>query len=500
MHTYIWVYFGAAYLAVIVTPLVIWLARRIGAVDRPGVRSIHTQPTPRIGGVAIYLASIGAIVSLLFFDNTIGRTFRDVRPQVITLLLSASAVFAIGLIDDLRGLPARFKFLAELLGAGALCVAGVRISDIGFGGGWTLSLGWWLGGPLTLLWIVGITNAVNISDGLDGLAAGVAAIACGVIATFAVYGSTIHTGAAQNNDIMMALFALALLGGLTGFLFFNFNPAKVFMGDCGSLFLGFTIAAASVMCVSKSMALVGLALPALALGIPIFDTLSSMLRRFLERRSLFAPDRSHFHHRLLEMGLNQRRAVMIVYLATAAAAGLGLFMMTGDDWSALLVFAAILGLIVLLFRVVGAVRLDDTLAHLQSKHQYDLAARHDKKAFESLQLQFRQVHDPDQWWPTVCEAAQRMDFAWVSLKTIRGDGRVEEELWRAPGAPPSLESLVTMDIPLRSAAPDRTVHLELALARNGSLEAAGRRATLFARLLDESVTAGPSNRRTVRRQ
>ena len=493
MHTYIWVYFGAAYLAVIVTPFVIWLARRIGAVDRPGVRSIHTHPTPRIGGVAIYLSSICVIVSLLFLNNAIGQTFRAVRPQVIALLACASAVFVIGLIDDLRGLPARVKFAAELLGAGALCGVGVRISDIGFGGATTLSLGWWLGCPLTLLWIVGITNAVNMSDGLDGLAAGVAAIACGVIAVFAIHGSMIHAGAARDNDVMMALFALALLGGLTGFLFFNFNPAKVFMGDCGSLFIGFTIAAASVMCVSKSTALVGLALPALALGIPIFDTLFSMLRRFLERRSLFAPDRSHFHHRLLELGLNQRRAVTIVYLATAAAAGLGLFMMTSEDVSILIVFTVVLCLIVLLFRVVGVIGLHDTLDHLQSKYKHSQQAREDRKAFESLQLQFRQVRDPGQWWQTVCEAAERMDFAWVALKTACPDGRVEEELWRAPNAQPPLDSLVIMNLPLRSAEPDRTVHLELAIVRNGSLEATGRRATLFARLLDEHVTVGRSD-------
>ena len=244
------------------------------------------------------------------------------RVQIVVLLASATGVFLIGLIDDIRHLPVLPKFLVEVLGATALCLVGVRIDSIDFTGGQVLHLGW-LGCPLTLLWIVGVTNAVNMSDGLDGLAAGVAAIACGVIAVFAIHGSTIHTGLAQSNDVMMALFSLALLGGLSGFLFFNFNPAKVFMGDCGSLFIGFTIASASVMCVSKSSALVGLTLPALALGIPIFDTLFSMLRRFLERRSLFAPDGSHFHHQLLRLGLNQRRAVIIIYAVTLVAAGSG---------------------------------------------------------------------------------------------------------------------------------------------------------------------------------
>ena len=485
MHTYIWVYFGAAYMAVLVTPLVIWLARRIGAVDRPTIRSVHTQPIPRIGGIAIYLSSICAILSLLLLDNRIGQAFRAVRPQVLTLLGAASAVFAIGLVDDLRGLPARCKFVVELFGAGALCLAGVKINSIGLGPGTDAALVW-LSWPLTLLWIVGITNAVNMSDGLDGLAAGVTAIACGVIATFALYGSAIHTGEARNNDVMMALFALALLGGLSGFLFFNFNPAKVFMGDCGSLFLGFTIAAASVMCVSKSAALVGLALPALALGIPIFDTLFSMLRRFLERRSMFSPDRSHFHHRLLELGLNQRHAVLLVYVATAVAAGLGLLaMIPGDDLSILIVFGIVLGLIVILFHVVGAIRLRETVADLQRKYQYSHLVREDTRAFETLQLQFRQVRDPDQWWQTVCTAAQRLDLAWVSLKTTRADGGTTEELWRT-AHPPDLAHLMIVTIPLRNGDPHVLREFEMALPLNGSYETLARRATLFGRLLDES--------------
>ncbi len=462
----------------------------MGALDCPGLRSIHTQPIPRIGGVAIFLSSVCAIVSLLLLNNTIGQAFRAVWPQIVTLLGAAAAVFLIGLIDDLWGLPACFKFAAESLGAAVLCLAGIRIGDIGWGPGSTIGLGWF-GWPLTVLWIVGITNAVNLSDGLDGLAAGVSAMACGVIAIFAIHGSTIHLGAAQHNDIMMAVFSLALLGGLSGFLFFNFNPAQVFMGDCGSLFIGFTIASVSVMCVSKSMALLGLVLPALALGIPIFDTLFSMIRRFLERRSVFSPDRSHLHHRLLEKGWSQRGAVAVIYLMTALAAGLGLLVMTRHDLSVLLVSALVLCLIVLFFYAVGALPLRKTLADLRAKYRYSHQAREDKRAFDDLQLRFRRVQDPTQWWQAVCTAAQRMDFAWVCVKTTYADGRTDRELWRTPVAPVDVPSMVVLNVPLRPLPPHQLVHLELALARNGSLEAATRRATLFARLLDENGTAGP---------
>ena len=153
MQTYFCVYFGSAYLALLTTPLVIWLARRLGALDNPSIRSVHTHPIPRIGGIAIYLSATCLIVSLLFLNNAIGDRFREVRLQVITLLGAATCVFLVGLVDDLRRLRARYKFMVEVLGAGALCLVGVRISTIGVGEAWGLSLGW-LGWPLTLLWNV----------------------------------------------------------------------------------------------------------------------------------------------------------------------------------------------------------------------------------------------------------------------------------------------------------------------------------------------------------
>lgn len=479
MATYLCVYLGAAVLALLATPVVIRLARRFGAVAQPGVRTVHKRPIPRVGGVAIFCAAVAAIVAVLFLDNAIGVQFRQARLKLLTLLCSATFIFLIGLIDDLRGLPARLKFAAELAAAVALCVAGVRIADIHLTGSFVLPLGYG-GYLLTVLWVVGLTNAVNLSDGLDGLAAGVSAVACAAIAVFAI-----HSG-----QVIMAVFMLALVGSLSGFLVFNFNPAKVFMGDCGSLFLGFIIAASSVMCVAKSTALVGLALPALALGIPIFDTLFSMLRRFLERRSLFAPDRSHFHHRLLGLGLSQRHAVMAIYLITLITAGLGLLMMVRDDFGALIVFACLLLLLVLVFRLVGAVRLRQTLRRLKGKYTMAQCRRQERQIFESLQLQFRQVRDTDQWWRTICEAARRMDFAYLALKTSYADGRIDEEIWRATETKPGMSRVVTMTVPLQRSRPGTTQQFEIAIWANGSLEDASHRATLFGRLIDESELAG----------
>lgn len=378
MKTYLCVYLGSAFVGLIITPVVIFLGHKIRALDPPGARNIHSQPTPRIGGVAIFTSTLSLVLSVLLLQNAIGAAFRNILPKVSVLLFCSTFTFVVGLIDDIRGLPARMKLLAELAAALTVCAVGVRIMSVNVAGWLTLDLGWF-SWPLTLLWIIGITNAVNLSDGLDGLAAGISAIACGVVAVFAVY----------SGQVVMAVLMLALLGSLTSFLFFNFNPAKVFMGDCGSLFVGFTISAASVMCVAKSAAFVGLALPVLALGIPIFDTLLSMLRRFLERRSLFSPDRSHFHHRLMDLGLHQRHVVVTIYLATILSASLGLFMMVRQDIGSLIVFGCVLLLIVLLFLVVGSIRLREIVTGLQAKYVLTRRQKQERATFEHLQLQFR---------------------------------------------------------------------------------------------------------------
>ncbi len=474
MTTTLAVYFGSTLLSLTVTPTVIRLAHYVGALDRPGVRTIHRQPIPRIGGVAVFFAAMVIIVAVFGLDNTVGDAFSAKRVQMTTLLGSAAAIFLVGLIDDLRGLAARFKFAAEVLAALALCAVGIRIDAIGLTPDLALPLGP-AGCLLTILWVVGITNAVNLSDGLDGLAAGISSIACGVIAILSI----------QEGSVMMTVLALALAGSLSGFLVFNFNPARIFMGDCGSLFVGYLIASASVMCMTKSSALVGLALPTLALGIPIFDTLFSMLRRFLERRSLFAPDRSHFHHRLLDLGLRQRHAVIAIYGLTVLFTGLGLFMMACRDLSVLVVFGCVLVLLVVVFRIVGAVRLHETLAGLRSKHALARCWRRERETFEDLELRFGQVRDEGQWWCTLCEAAERMEFAWLCLKTTHPDGRVDAEIWRAPAARPDPSGLMTITVPMAAGAGQCRHEFEIAIWADGSLEAANRRATLFGRLIDE---------------
>jgi len=487
MKTYLSVYLGSALLALVITPIVIWLARRLSIVDVPGARHTHTKPISHIGGVAIFLSVIPLIVCVLFLSNVIGDAFRDILAKIAVLLCAAGFIFFVGLIDDIRtkGLRARIKFLAQLVAAIAVCAVGIRIKSVAVADWLTLEFGWF-SWPLTLLWIVGITNAVNLSDGLDGLAAGISAIVCGVIAIFAVY----------SGQVVMAVLMLALLGSLSGFLFFNFSPAKIFMGDCGSMFLGFTIASSSVMCSMKSSALVGLALPALALGIPIFDTLFSMLRRFLERRSLSAPDRRHFHHRLIDLGLHQRHVVITIYVVTLLAAGLGMFMMVTRDINSLIVFFCVLLLLLLVFRVVGSVRLRETIVSLRRKHAITNRTNEEIRNFEAAQLHFRRATTFDQWWRAILTAAQMMHFLSLSLRLTHRDGTLRTLTWRQNSSEPVSHKHLNVSIPISDRRSGPPLNLKIEVYTDGSLESAGRRIALFTRLIEEhDIAALPENKR-----
>lgn len=474
MKTYFVVYFGSVLLSVMFMPLVMFVARALNIYDDVDARKVHAKAIPRIGGVTIVLAMLGLTIPVLMLNNFVGQFFRQVHFKVIALLAGSVFIFLVGFIDDLCRLRVRTKFLAQLAAAVAMCACGIRIEIIGLADWFVLDLGW-LSWPITILYIIGITNAVNLIDGLDGLAAGISAIACGVIAVFAIH----------YQQPVMAVLMLALLGSLTGFLFFNFNPAKIFMGDCGSLFLGFILASSSVLCTTKSATIVGLTLPMLALGIPIFDTFFSMLRRFLERRSLFAPDRSHFHHRLLDMGLHQRHVVILIYLLTLLIAGLGMFMMATRNVWTVVIFICELLLLLLIFRIFGAVRIRETLTQLQRKRMMAIETKENQRNFEKVQLLLRQVTTFEQWWQIVQSAAELMECAWMVLPLQSRDGTKRTLLWRREGPEPSPDKLLEITLPLRQRRISESLRISLALKVNGSLESAGNRAALFSRLIDE---------------
>ena len=321
----------AAVLAFVLTPWVARWAVRLGAVDEPNDRRVHAGRIPSLGGLAVFAAFLGALGLGLVVDRLVLEVFWGEPWPWGWLLGGAVVVVACGVADDVWTLGPLPKLCVQLVAGFMVLAAGHGITAVTnpFSGA-SVQLGWF-GAPLTLLWVVGITNAFNLIDGLDGLAAGVALIASGTLFVISLAGGRIE----------VALLAAALAGALAGFLYHNFNPATVFLGDSGALLLGYLLAVLSIQASQKGATTVVILVPILALGLPIMDTLLAMLRRLLgalrvvrwdsERNeyrflvlgsaSIFRADREHIHHRLLQMGLTHRRAVLLLY---GVCAGLGL--------------------------------------------------------------------------------------------------------------------------------------------------------------------------------
>ncbi len=470
MLTYISVFLGTFLIAAISTPFVIKLAWNVKAVDKPGVRKVHKDTIPRIGGV-IFGVSIVTVSLVFLLDNRIGDEFRDNYQQIIVLFAGAIAILAVGVLDDVFTLRARYKLSAQIAIAYLVCAAGIRIETIGLHKLFTLHLGMW-SVPFTLFWIVGMTNIVNLIDGLDGLAAGISAIACGTITLFALY-----TG-----HVIMIVVMLALLGALLGFLLYNFNPAKLFMGDGGAYFLGFMLGTSSIISATKSHTLLGLALPFIAMGIPIFDTFFAMIRRIIERRPLFAPDRGHIHHRLVDMGLHQKQAVIILYLLTLVMVTLGSLMLFADDIRMLGVLVGLMILLVVSFKVCGVVKFKGALSEIKNNIALNRQKRRELETFHNAELLLRDAKTPDQWWEGLCRAAEELDFAGLQLTLQNGHAPEKKLIW--PHPPQTNGSNLThISVPIRANGSNPSMQLEADLKENGSLEGMGRRIMLFSRLL-----------------
>lgn len=305
MSSYALAFMEALVVTLVLTPIVRAGALRAGLVYMPNSRTVHRQPMPVLGGIAIF---VGFMVVVLHRVG-LGR-------DVLGLLAGAAVVFAVGVRDDIRELRPLPKFAGQIVAAIVAVYLGVRIEFVTnpFGPG-MIYLGWW-GIPVTFFWILALTNVVNFLDGLDGLAAGVSSIAA--FALFCV--------AAARGQAFAATLAIALAGSAVGFLPFNFNPAKIFMGDAGAMFLGFAIAVISVEGALKGAATIALAIPMFALGVPIIDTAFAIARRVHNGTPFYQADRDHIHHRLLARGFSHRGAVVLIYLVSGVLASFAVLM------------------------------------------------------------------------------------------------------------------------------------------------------------------------------
>ncbi|PAQ13005.1 glycosyltransferase family 4 protein [Bacillus sp. FJAT-42315] len=316
-----------------ITPLVKKLAIAVGAVDKPNYRKVHQRIMPRMGGLAIFISfMIGMFV---------------LQPQAdfnVAIILGGVIIIITGVLDDRFELSAKVKLAGQLLAALVVVVyGGVQMEDINLPFGGQMEFGYF-SIPLTILWIVGITNAINLIDGLDGLAAGVSSIAL----------FTISLMAFMKGDLYVMSVALLVLGSTLGFLHYNFHPAKIFMGDTGALFLGYIISVLALLGF-KNVTVVSLIIPIIILGVPITDTFFAIIRRKVNKQPLSAPDKSHLHHCLLRMGYTHKQTVVIIY-AIASMFGLAAVIFTmATIWGAIVLIAVLVVAIELFVESVGLV-------------------------------------------------------------------------------------------------------------------------------------------------
>jgi len=304
MNTYLMLFIIAMCLSMTLTPIVRRISERFGWLDDPlDERRLHKKAVPRLGGIAIFVTVLVSLAALGFVDNAVTQALRSTRAEFLTLLVPGTIIFLLGVYDDLHGASARYKLIIQsLMGALVYTMGGrIEILSVPFVGG--VELPALISCALTIFWIVGITNAFNLIDGMDGLATGAALFASLVMLIVSlILGNPFVT-----------VMSIILAGALIGFLRYNFNPASIFLGDSGSLFVGFALATLSVQGALKASTAIAVAIPVLAFGLPILDTGLALARRFMSGRPIFEADREHIHHMLLARGWSQRRVALVLY-------------------------------------------------------------------------------------------------------------------------------------------------------------------------------------------
>lgn len=324
----------------VVTPYTIKLAKKVGAIDMPEDRRVNKKPMPRIGGIAVISGFIVSALYLVISMSIEGKLdlndTENYKSKLLGFLIGIIFLDIFALWDDVKSLKPIQKLLAQVVAAIIIYSFGIRIEDIN---------GWLLPEPisfiLTVGWIVGITNAINLIDGLDGLSSGITLISCiFLLLIFATNGS----------PVISIVLITALAGAILGFLPYNANPAKTFIGDVGAQFLGFSMSVIAILGVAKTVTLVVLIAPVLVLGLPIFDTLFAIIRRLVKGKSfkaVFSADKGHLHHRLMKHGYTQKQAVYILYCISASIGLFTVILINDGIWKALslaIIIAAILGL------------------------------------------------------------------------------------------------------------------------------------------------------------
>jgi len=337
-----WIYvvgfISALTIALIATPLVKKFALVVGAVSIPNHRSVHTKPMPLMGGLAIFLSFITAYLAIAL---TTGHFDLKV---MLGLLLGGGVMVFVGAYDDRHNISPKLKFLGQIAAAGVVTSFGLYVDYVQLPFGDAISVSPWIGVAITILWIVGVSNAVNFIDGLDGLAGGVSAIGTLTVMVLSIITS----------NWPVALLCAVLLGSIIGFLFFNFHPASIFMGDTGSLFLGFCLATLSVLGFKSAVA-ISFLVPILILGVPLSDTVLAIVRRKLNNKPISVADKGHLHHCLLDLGFSTRKTVIIIYGVAAVFGSCAMLLSQTKQWGTIVLVAILLLIVEIGVEAVGII-------------------------------------------------------------------------------------------------------------------------------------------------
>jgi UDP-GlcNAc:undecaprenyl-phosphate GlcNAc-1-phosphate transferase len=422
MGTILGIFLTSLILSMASTPFVIRIAKKYNLMDRPSARKVHSIPVPRIGGVAIFLACAISGASCFFYQNDITvKIFQD--PRILWLFLGALLVFGLGFIDDIWHLGYLAKFSVQILAGIVAYCGGLRIELLTFLPHHSLAqIG--LSLPITVFWVVLVINAINLIDGLDGLAAGVGFLISLFLLILSVLGGR----------YVPAAVLAALAGYLLGFLVFNSNPASIFMGDGGSYFIGFLLASVSMMGSIKGQTAASILIPMIALGLPLMETIGSTLRRFIYGQKLFSPDRDHIHHRMMALGLSQRRVVMILYGITVLMGCVSIAMVyTHDNKTALLLLLFAAGVVIGIQKLGYLDFLRGNSFRYWLKDVSDEAGlSSERRIFLNFQVAIQHSEDIENLWKNISKAVQWLQFDLVELRMddeLQLDNPTEHLLW-----------------------------------------------------------------------
>jgi UDP-GlcNAc:undecaprenyl-phosphate GlcNAc-1-phosphate transferase len=400
MGELLWLAGKAFLIALILTPIIRDIFRSYDIVDRPGQRKVHVHPMPRVGGISIAIAYVVSLLTVAVSGDPLAASISPAWK----LIPGASLVFITGLLDDFFSLKPVFKVLGLVAAASIVFWSGISIGGVA---NHPLSL--WLDYPLTVFWLLLTSNALNLIDGLDGLCAGM-----GLVATF-----TLFTAALLHHNLPLAYATLPLAGALAGFLWYNLNPATVFLGDSGALLIGFLLGCYGMIWTQKASTLLSFLVPLLALSIPLLDVSLSVLRRFLRKQPIFSPDKGHIHHRLLDLGLTPGQAVRVLLLFAALAAAFALLASSsvgGTYW----------GLIILLFCAAAWVGVR------QLRYaEFDIAGRllfrgelqrtmDARLRLERLDSALEQATSEKDWWNALAQGGKALGL--VAIRWTGADG------------------------------------------------------------------------------